>query len=261
MSSRVETLPLLAAGERLDPLRRDGLALIQRCDAPCFSLDALLLADFVLRHLPRDPRQITELGCSSGVICLLLAAALPQARIIGIELMAPMAELARRNVDLNGMAGQIRVEQGDLRQAERFVAKGSQDVLVANPPFFPVRGGRVSQDPLFAAFRTEVHCCLEDIFVQAAALLRSNGRFFLIQRPGRLAEACYLAARYRLQPRRLRLVQPFAAQNANHFLMQMVKEGREELVVEPPLVIYERPGQYTAAAAHSLAAQTESYII
>ncbi|MCL2496915.1 MAG: methyltransferase, partial [Clostridiales bacterium] len=100
---------ILAAGERLDDLRRGGLKIIQNPAAPCFTLDAVLLADFVR---PKSGDTVAELGAGTGVIAILLAAKEPFCRIRALELMPQMADMARRSVALNGMAGHIEIIEG-----------------------------------------------------------------------------------------------------------------------------------------------------
>src|SRR5438445_396489 len=51
-----------------------------------------------------------------------------------------------------------------------------------------------------------------------------------------------------LEPKRIRMVHPRALMGATTMLVEARKGGGIELKVEPPLVLYERPGVYTAEA-------------
>lgn len=48
-----------------------------------------------------------------------------------------------------------------------------------------------------------------------------------------------------LEPKRIRFVYPYREKESNIFLLEAVKGGKSRMKVEPPLIIYEKPGQYT----------------
>ena len=239
--------------ERIETLNRSGQKIIQNSAAPCFSLDALLLADFIKRHGPAAdaPLRFADLGTGTGIIALLLAAYYPHSLGKGLELMPQMAQMAGRSVALNGLEDRLQVVEGDLRNVARLsaLAKGAFDLVCANPPYGRLGEGKVSADPLMAAAKSEVHANLADCLHAAAYLLAPGGLFFLVHRPKRLAEALALCLEQGLAPRFLRMVQPFAEKEANHFLLAAQKGGRKDLLVLPPLIVYGASGDYAAEAA------------
>ncbi|MCL2496906.1 MAG: methyltransferase, partial [Clostridiales bacterium] len=216
--------------------------IIQNPAAPCFTLDAVLLADFVR---PKSGDTVAELGAGTGVIAILLAAKEPCCRIRALELMPQMADMARRSVALNGMAGHIEIIEGDMRQAAALLGKGSCRLVVSNPPYFASGTGRESAGMLFAAARSECYCTIEELAREAAALLRPLGEFCLIHRANRLAEVLEALGAAGLRPQTLRLVQPLADKPANLFLLKTIKGSKAETLLPPPLVIYDKPGIYT----------------
>ena len=50
---------------------------------------------------------------------------------------------------------------------------------------------------------------------------------------------------YRIEPKRLRMIHPFADRDANMLLIEGVRGGKSMMVVEPPLIVYDEPGVYT----------------
>ena len=62
---------MLNAGERLDDLQFNGLMLIQRADAYCFTSDAVLLANSVAAG---SGDKVADLGAGSGIISVIIAA-------------------------------------------------------------------------------------------------------------------------------------------------------------------------------------------
>ncbi|MDR2712619.1 MAG: tRNA1(Val) (adenine(37)-N6)-methyltransferase [Clostridiales bacterium] len=235
----------LLSNERIDDLLWGGLRIIQNSQAPCFSLDAVLLAAFTTLPHPKRPALALDLGAGTGIIPLLLSRRFPQLSLTGVELLPAMADMARRSVALNGLNERINILELDLRRAAEVLGRARYDLVTSNPPYYKLGEGRQNQNPLATASRSELHCCLEDIFSQGAALLSPGGIFVLVQRACRLTEAICLAHRFGLQPLALRQVQPFAKEEANLFLLRAKKGSQEQLRILPPLIIYEESGDYS----------------
>src|SRR5512136_754882 len=98
-------------GETLDTFYRGRIRILQRRKGYRFAVDAPLLADFI-RTRPDD--EALELGAGNGVISLLLSVK-PFKRITAVEIQEGPAELARRNVELNGLGDRIAIVRADLR--------------------------------------------------------------------------------------------------------------------------------------------------
>ncbi|MCD8156745.1 MAG: SAM-dependent methyltransferase, partial [Clostridiales bacterium] len=91
----------------------------------------------------------------------------------------------------------------------------------------------------------EVLGCLEDVLRESAKVLKPGGRFFMVHRPFRLAEIISLMVRYRLEPKRMRFVYPYADREPNMVLIEGISGARPRMTVERPLVVYKAPGEYT----------------
>ncbi len=249
MSLNIEdNTPFLFKGERIDKLNSLGLMIIQSAKAPCFSLDALLLADFAGRALSLNKNKalkIGDLGSGTGVISLLTAYNLPHSEVFGLEIMAEMADMARRSSALNSLEERVKFVLGDIKRANEFLEAKSFDGIISNPPYEKTSQGRISPCPLMAAAKGEIHCNLEDIISAAAGLLKPKGSFFISQRPKRLGEALELFKKYSLSPKELRFIYPYSHLNAKHFLLQGILGVKCQLNILPPLIVYESRGKYT----------------
>lgn len=228
--------------QRIDWLRWGDLQLAQEEQAFRLSLDGVLLADFATI---KQQDNVGDLGTGNGALPLLLSCRAPAAQFTGLELLPEMAALAKQNVAANGLTEQIRIVEGDLRQATQLLGKGGYQLVVANPPFFVAGQGRVSKNPAKAAARTELYCTLADVVREGAGLLNSGGRLALIHKPERLAELCVLCQQYGIALKRLRLVQPMQGQAPNLMLAEGVRNGNPGLCVEAPLIVYKQKAVYS----------------
>lgn len=233
----------LKESERLDELQRNGYQIIQSPEKFCFGMDAVLLSGFAQ---VKPGGTALDLGTGTGIIPILLEAKTPAEHLTGLEIQEESADMARRSVELNGLSRKIDIVTGDIREADQIFKSASFDVITSNPPYMiDAHGLQNPQEPKAIA-RHEVCCTLEDVVRTAAKLLKPGGHFFMVHRPFRLAEIITVMTAYKLEPKRLRLVYPFVDKEPNMLLIEGVRGGRPRMTVEKPLIIFEKPGEYTA---------------
>ncbi|HIR76222.1 MAG TPA: tRNA1(Val) (adenine(37)-N6)-methyltransferase [Candidatus Choladousia intestinipullorum] len=233
----------LKDGERLDDLQCNGLRIIQNEKMFCFGMDAVLLTGFTR---VKEGERVLDLGTGTGIIPLLLSAKTKGEHFTGLEISNSSADMARRSVRLNGLEQRIEIIQGDIKEAGELFAPASFDVVTSNPPYMIGQHGLINSDLEKAAARHEILCTLEDVVRAAARLVRPGGRFCLVHRPFRLAEIIRVLSSYRLEPKRMRLVYPYADREPNMVLIESVRGGNPRMTVEKPLIVYEKAGVYTS---------------
>lgn len=233
----------LKAGERIDELQRNGYQIIQNENGFCFGMDAVLLSGFA--KVKRGENAL-DLGTGTGIIPILLEAKTEGRHFTGLEIQETSADMAQRSVCLNDLNEKVEIIRGDIKEATDLFGKASFDVVTSNPPYMTGQHGLVNPDMPKAVARHEILCTLEDVIGQASALLKENGRFYMVHRPFRLAEIMVTMSRYRLEPKRMKLVYPFVDKEPNMVLLEGLKGGRPRVTVEKPLIVYEKPGVYTS---------------
>ena len=67
----------------------------------------------------------------------------------------------------------------------------------------------------------------------------------MVHRPFRLPEIFTKMCNYGIEPKRMRLVHPYADKEPNMVLIEAVRGGRSMIKIEKPLIVYEKPGVYT----------------
>lgn len=196
--------------------------------------DCVLLSDFVNTS---GAKRGIDLGCASGAIALLLLWRSPKLSMTGLEILPQAAELARENMAENGLSGRCDIVTGDIRRHRELFKPGSFDLVVANPPYFPLGSGYISPDRARAAARGELQCTLEDICAAAAFLCHSGGSFSLVHKPERLSQVFCTMSAAGIEPKRLRLVAHRPGAAPSLVLVEGRRGGRPGLKIEPELIL------------------------
>ncbi|MDE5910580.1 MAG: tRNA1(Val) (adenine(37)-N6)-methyltransferase [Lachnospiraceae bacterium] len=231
----------LKENERIDDLQRNNYKIIQDPDRFCFGMDAVLLSGFAKA---KEGDKVLDLGTGTGIIPILMAAKTMAEHITGLEIQPDSADMAARSVRLNGLEDKIRIVTGDIKEAVSLFGAASFDVVTCNPPYMTEHHGLTNPEAPKAIARHELLCTLEDVISQSSRLLRPGGNFYLVHRPFRLADIIVLLRQYRLEPKRMKLVHPFADKEPNMVLLEANRGGRARMTVEKPLIVYKEPGVY-----------------
>ena len=228
--------------ERLDDLQRNGYKLIQNTKIFCFGMDAVLLCAFT--KVDKGER-VLDLGTGNGVIPILLKGRTEGKHFTGLEIQDVNVDLARRSVQYNRIEDDVLIVQGDIKEASKIFGGASFDVVTTNPPYMNENHGLKNPESHKAIARHEILCTLEDVIREGTKVLKPGGRFNMIHRPHRLVEIIELMKKYRVEPKRIRFVHPFADKEANMVLIEGIRGAKPMVKIEPPLVIYEATGGYT----------------
>lgn len=232
----------LKENERLDDLQRNGFHIIQKKDGFCFGMDAVLLSGFAV---VKPGEKALDLGTGTGIIPILLKAKTEGKHFSALEIQEEMADMARRSVAVNHLEDSITIITGDIKEASQIFGAASFDVVTSNPPYMNDAHGLKNPSLPKAIARHEVLCTLEDVVREAAKVLKPGGRFYLVHRPHRLIEIITALTKYKLEPKRMKMVHPYADREANMVLIEAVRGGRSMIKVEAPVIVYKEPGVYT----------------
>lgn len=232
----------LLPGERIDDLQRKGYKIIQNTEKFCFGMDAVLLSGFTI---VKPGEHVLDMGTGTGIIPILLEAKTEGKHFTGLEIQEESADMARRSVELNSLSEKIDIVQGDIKEASKIFGKGVMNVVTVNPPYMNDLHGIKNPDMPKAIARHEVLCTLEDVVREASAVLKQNGRLYMVHRPHRLVEIINMMTKYKLEPKRMRLVHPYKDKDANMVLIEALKGGKSMIKVESPIVVYESENVYT----------------
>ncbi len=232
----------LKENERIDELHRNGYQIIQNAKKFCFGMDAVLLSGFAV---VKPGSRVLDMGTGTGIIPILLEAKTEGKHFTALEIQPESADMARRSVILNGLEEKINIVVGDIKEASKIFGSSTFDVVTCNPPYMEGNHGLKNPEDAKAIARHEVLCNLEDVVREAAAVLKPGGQFYMVHRPHRLVDIITLMTKYKIEPKRMKLVHSYVGEEANMVLIEGARGGGRQMRVEKPLIVYKEPGVYT----------------
>jgi tRNA1Val (adenine37-N6)-methyltransferase len=221
----------LRPGESVDAFMEGRLRMIQSTKGYRFSIDAVLLSQFVTTG-PGD--RVVDLGAGCGVIALMLLRTRDVHRVICLEIQPGLAEQASRNAALNGFEDRMSVILGDIRHPP--LTASIADVVVCNPPYRPPRSGKTNPHPEKAIARHEIMASLNDVLGAAGRLLKPKGRITMVYPAARLAELLVKMRSFDFEPKKMRINYPDMTGEAKLVFVEAIRGGKAGLKVLPPLL-------------------------
>lgn len=211
-------------------------------DEHTFGTDAMLLAYF---SGAKKYDKACDFGTGCGIIPFLWARDNSCSKIYGVEIQEKGYNQFSRGIEMNALENKMTAFNCDLREMKDKIEFGSLDLVTMNPPYKKENAGIVSQKDNEKIARHEIVCPLDDICLSASKLLKFGGRFCVCIRPERLFETMQSMAKYKLEPKRLRLVVSRDGEKPWLVLIESKLGGKSGMAVEKNFVLYKNKTEYT----------------
>ena len=212
----------------------ENITLYQNEGSLAYGTDAYLLSAYMRRQ---TKERACEFGAGSGVISLLTAARGNFSHITALEIQENIAEIAARNVEINGFSEKIDVICRDIREKDVSM-NGAFGVVFSNPPYMTATSGKLGKNDADSASRHELNGGIDDFADAASRLLKYGGLFYAVYRPDRLAELLCACKLHGIEPKRMTLVYPTENHVPCLVLLEAKKNGAPGIFVTKPLIIY-----------------------
>jgi tRNA1Val (adenine37-N6)-methyltransferase len=232
----------LMEDETLDDLQLGGIYVIQKKQAFRFGVDAVLLANFAK---VKRGMSVIDLCTGTGIVPFVLAGKTEASYITGVEIQSEMVEMANRSTQYNKLESRLKFINGDLKDLRLLKSLPKADVLTVNPPYKLQNSGIINPDDKNAIARHEICCTLEDVIIACRALLKDNGKMYMVHRPDRLADILCTMRKHKIEPKTIRMIHPNTKKAPNIVLVEGQRDGGAFLKWEPSLYVYNDEGGYT----------------
>lgn len=219
----------------------DRIKIIQNDEMFSFSLDSMLLANFVNT---KGSKNIIDLGTGNAPIPLFLTLK-TDAKIIGVEIQKEVYDLACESVKINNFEKQISIINSDIKDIYRTVGANNFDIVICNPPFFKYsKESIINKNDYLTIARHEVLVTIVDIIKEANKLLCNGGKLYLVHRVNRMTEIIKDLEENNFGIKKIQLIYPVKDKDAYMFLLEAKKNRPTDLVIGKPLIVYEN-NEYT----------------
>lgn len=218
-------------------------------------LDAVFLAASAPIESGQDC-QVLDVGAGVGTVGLCVAARCPLARVTLLERVPALAELAQRNVMLNGFEGRVRIvnaavgSAADVLSAFDVRADGFDHVL-ANPPYHAEGRGTAAPDALKAVSHAMPEAGLDDWVRFMARMTVPGGTATMVHKADALA-AILAAFDRRFGDVRVLPLYPREGEAASRVIVQGIKGSRAPMALLHGCVLHEADGNGFTAAARAV---------
>ncbi len=216
----------------------DGIKIVQDSEGFKFSLDSVLLANFVT--LNKSTKKIMDIGSGNGIIPILLSLK-TDAHIDGVEIQRECYLNSLESIKLNKMDN-ISIFNDDIKDFYKTLESDTYDVVVSNPPYFMGNIHNINEMKKIA--RHSLSLDYKDVIVISKKILKNNGLLSIVHRPENLMDILMFMRSNNIEPKKIRFVYPYKGKNANILLVEGAKNGKPGLKVMDPLYVYEN-GNYT----------------
>ena len=206
-----------------------------------FSIDAILLAHFG-EAKPR--KHYLELGTGTGVIPHVLYHRGAR-HVVGVDCNSHVIELAQKSVIHNNIAEAVSMVELDYMSDVGKAYYGQFDGIYMNPPYFETNSGLLSQEESVALALHEQQHSMKDRLLQAQRYLKFGGTLWMIYTTPRLESLLSAIKQTQFRIKRMRFIHGNQDKVSKLVLLELKYGGKQGMIVEPPLYIYELDGSYT----------------
>lgn len=222
--------------DKLDYIPKTNIKMIHKNNSYNFGIDSILLLDFAKM---KRYKKLVDIGSGSGILSLGANAYYNPKKIYAIEIQKEKADLLNENLDLNKIEN-IDVINKDLNKVNLGV--NNIDYIITNPPYYKINDNIENKNEEFLISRQEKYLTLENIFDFANKTLKDKGKLFMIHKPERMVDI--FSKSNNLKPKKIRFASSTFNKKPQFILIEFVKNARDGLKIEDPLIIYEN-GSYS----------------
>ena len=208
-----------------------GYKIVQKSDYFKFSLDSMLLANFV--NINMADSKLLDFCTGNCPIPIILSNSIKN--IVAFEVQKEIYELGDESLTLNNI-NNVKLINDDIKNIGNYYEEGYFDIITCNPPYFKViDSSRINDNSVKAIARHEILIKLEDIVSLAYKFLRDKGKLYIVYRPDRLMELLKLFDKYMFGVKKLQCCYNNSDSLSSMILIEAMKNGHDDLKILAPL--------------------------
>ena len=208
-----------------------GYKIVQNSDYFKFSLDSMLLANFV--GINMSDSKLLDFCTGNCPVPIILSNSIKN--IVAFEVQKEIYELGNESLKLNNI-NNVKLINDDIKNIGNYYDEGYFDIITCNPPYFKfIDSSKINDNSVKAIARHEILIKLEDIVSLAYKYLRDKGKIYIVYRPDRLMELLKLFDKYKFGVKKLQCCYNNSDSLSSMILIEAMKNGQDDLKILAPL--------------------------
>lgn len=217
----------------LNDLYDTGFKIYQSKDYFKFSLDSLLLANFVEFNF--TDKLVLDLCTGNAPVPIILSEN-KKIKIYGFELQKEIFELAVKSIKVNQIDN-VEIINDDVKNSLNYFPGNNFDIVTCNPPYFKyTKNSIINENEIKSIARHEIKITLEDIIKIATKQLKAKGKFYIVHRSDRLIEIINCLNKYNFGIKKLQFVYSSIDANSSMVLIEAKKDCKNDVKVLKPII-------------------------
>ena len=217
----------------LNDLLNYDLKIYQDVDAFKFSIDSVLLAEFV--NINFRAKNIIDFCSGNAPIPMILSTKFNK-NIVGVEIQKDIYSLGLKSIEYNKIEN-INFLNMDVKELSNYFDY-KFDIITCNPPYFKYNNDSIiNVNSSKAIARHEIMITLEDIISVSSKIVNDSGSLYLVHRCDRLVEILDLLKKYNFGLRRLQFVYDSMSSQSCFLLIEAKYKCKDDVKVLEPLYI------------------------
>lgn len=207
---------------RCDDLFDYGYYIYQNSDYFKFSIDSILLAEFVKI---KDNQTILDLCTGNIPIPLILTSKNQTLKITAVELQKQIYDLADLSIKKNNIKN-IKLLNCNIKNLTDNIR---YDIITCNPPYFKINEySEVNENEIKRIARHEIEVTLDDVINCGYKFLKEKGNFYLVHRAERITEVIILLEKRGFGIRKIAFIQTNNSSKCEFFLLEASKYKKSD---------------------------------
>ena len=215
--------------EVLNDLLGYNLKIYQDRDYFCYTLDSILLANFV--KFKYTTKKVLDLGSGTGAISFIMSLRTDK-NIDSIEKQKEVYDLCNKSIKYNNLENRINLINDDVNNFYKD-KNNYYDIIVSNPPYLK----EIKNNNVRANSKHENTLQLDNLIKVSKAMLKNNGSLYLVYTSERVNEVLNKVTANNLIPKRIKFVYDNLDTNSSIFLLECTKNGKEGMEIETPMIL------------------------
>ncbi len=216
----------------INDLYNYGYKIVQNKDYFKFSLDSILLADFI--NVKFTDKKMLDLCTGNAPIPIILSSKIKE--VTAIEVQKCIYEMAVESVKINNI-NNIKLINDNIKNWANYFPGNNFDIVSCNPPYFKYeKSSIINKNMVKSIARHEIETNLEEIISISYEVLKPKGTFYLVHHVDRLIEIINLLQKYHFGIKRLQFAYNDYDAKCNIVLIESMKNGKNSCIIPSPLI-------------------------